>query len=84
MLHAFNPGGGLHHAMPDRAAGFCVYNDVAAAIATLLDDEPRRRRMSEAALATVSGPRGRNVEGMVAGFLDAIDFAAARHGKSRH
>lgn len=58
--------------------------DLAGKIATLLDDEPLRRRMSEAALATVSGPRGRNVEGMVAGFLDAIDFAAARHGKSRH
>jgi acetoin utilization protein AcuC len=25
--------GGLHHAFPDRAAGFCVYNDAAAAIA---------------------------------------------------
>jgi acetoin utilization protein AcuC len=37
VLHAFNPGGGLHHAMPDRAAGFCVYNDTAAAIAALLD-----------------------------------------------
>jgi acetoin utilization protein AcuC len=37
VLHAFNPGGGLHHAMPDRAAGFCVYNDAAAAIAALLD-----------------------------------------------
>ena len=42
VLHAFNPGGGLHHAMPDRAAGFCVYNDVAAAIATLLDDGSER------------------------------------------
>lgn len=31
--HAFHPGGGLHHAMPDRAAGFCVYNDPALAIA---------------------------------------------------
>jgi acetoin utilization protein AcuC len=37
VRHAFNPGGGLHHAMPDRAAGFCVYNDAAAAIAALLD-----------------------------------------------
>jgi acetoin utilization protein AcuC len=37
VLHAFNPGGGLHHAMPGRAAGFCVYNDTAAAIAALLD-----------------------------------------------
>jgi acetoin utilization protein AcuC len=31
--HAFHPGGGLHHAMPGRAAGFCVYNDPALAIA---------------------------------------------------
>jgi acetoin utilization protein AcuC len=29
--------GGLHHAMPDRASGFCVYNDPAVAIAHLLD-----------------------------------------------
>lgn len=25
----FNPGGGLHHALRDRGAGFCVYNDPA-------------------------------------------------------
>src|SRR5262249_8064063 len=29
---AFNPAGGLHHAMPDRAAGFCLYNDLAVGI----------------------------------------------------
>jgi len=27
--HAFNIGGGLHHAMRSLAAGFCVYNDAA-------------------------------------------------------
>jgi acetoin utilization protein AcuC len=26
---AFNPSGGLHHAAPERAAGFCYMNDVA-------------------------------------------------------
>ena len=31
--HAHQPGGGLHHAMPDRAWGFCIYNDPALAIA---------------------------------------------------
>lgn len=36
VAHAFNPAGGLHHAMPDRAAGFCVYDDPAAAIDWLL------------------------------------------------
>jgi acetoin utilization protein AcuC len=30
--HAHQPGGGLHHAMPDRAWGFCIYNDPALAI----------------------------------------------------
>lgn len=34
--HAFNPAGGLHHAMPGRASGFCVYDDPALAIAWLL------------------------------------------------
>ncbi|MEU8093111.1 acetoin utilization protein AcuC [Micromonospora chalcea] len=34
---AVNVAGGLHHAMPARAAGFCVYNDPAVAIARLLD-----------------------------------------------
>jgi acetoin utilization protein AcuC len=31
--HALHPGGGLHHAMRDRAWGFCIYNDPALAIA---------------------------------------------------
>ncbi len=31
--HAYHPGGGLHHAMPDRASGFCIYNDPGLAIA---------------------------------------------------
>jgi acetoin utilization protein AcuC len=30
--HAHQPGGGLHHAMPDRAWGFCIYNDPALAV----------------------------------------------------
>ncbi|WP_020615398.1 acetoin utilization protein AcuC [Paenibacillus daejeonensis] len=33
--HAFHMAGGLHHAFPDRGAGFCVYNDAAIAIAWL-------------------------------------------------
>lgn len=35
--HAFNPGGGLHHAMAARASGFCIYNDVALGVATARD-----------------------------------------------
>ncbi len=33
---AFNIAGGLHHALPARASGFCIYNDPAVAIAWLL------------------------------------------------
>ncbi len=36
VAHAFNAAGGLHHAMPSRASGFCVYNDPAAVIAWML------------------------------------------------
>ncbi|MFI6446274.1 acetoin utilization protein AcuC [Kitasatospora sp. NPDC050543] len=35
--HAVNFAGGLHHAMPDRASGFCVYNDASLAVARLLE-----------------------------------------------
>ncbi|MCP2256811.1 acetoin utilization protein AcuC [Streptoalloteichus tenebrarius] len=39
---AVNLAGGLHHAMADHAAGFCVYNDCAVAIAWLLDQGVER------------------------------------------
>ncbi|MEU4420344.1 acetoin utilization protein AcuC [Actinoplanes sp. NPDC024001] len=39
---AVNVSGGLHHAMPARAAGFCVYNDPAVAIAWLLEQGAQR------------------------------------------
>lgn len=35
--HSFNPAGGLHHAMPEAASGFCVYDDPAVAIAWMLE-----------------------------------------------
>ncbi len=41
-LHSVNIAGGLHHAMPDRASGFCIYNDVAVGIRQLLADGAER------------------------------------------
>jgi acetoin utilization protein AcuC len=41
-LHAVNLAGGLHHAMPGAAAGFCVYNDIAVSIRWLLDQGVER------------------------------------------
>lgn len=40
--HAVNLSGGLHHAMPGRASGFCIYNDPVAAIRAVLDAGARR------------------------------------------
>jgi len=40
--HAVNFCGGLHHAQRRLASGFCVYNDAAVAIATLLDSGAQR------------------------------------------
>lgn len=35
--HGVNFTGGFHHAMPNTAAGFCIYNDAGVAIQWLLD-----------------------------------------------
>jgi acetoin utilization deacetylase AcuC-like enzyme len=40
--HAFHPAGGLHHALRDRASGFCIYNDAAVAIAAALREREAR------------------------------------------
>lgn len=43
FTRAFSPAGGLHHAQRGRASGFCVYNDVAVAIAAALAENPGLR-----------------------------------------
>ncbi len=35
-MRAYNVGGGFHHAMPARASGFCIFNDVAIGIRRIL------------------------------------------------
>ncbi len=42
VAHAVNLAGGLHHAMPGYASGFCVYNDPTVAIAWLLEQGVER------------------------------------------
>ena len=39
---AVNIAGGLHHAMPEAASGFCVYNDIAVGIQRMLDQGAER------------------------------------------
>jgi acetoin utilization protein AcuC len=38
LIHAFNPAGGLHHALRARGSGFCVYNDPAVAAAVAVEE----------------------------------------------
>ncbi|TDE40637.1 acetoin utilization protein AcuC [Nonomuraea mesophila] len=60
--HAVNIAGGLHHAMPAMASGFCVYNDPALAIAWLL-----RQGASRIAYVDVDVHHG---DGVQAAFYD--------------
>jgi len=77
VQHAFNPGGGLHHAMPDRAAGFCVYNDASAAIAWLLANGAER-----VAYIDVDVHHGDGVERMFA--ADARVLTLSLHESGKH
>lgn len=52
--HAFNPGGGLHHAKENSAAGFCVFNDVAIATRYL----QRKYSLERIAIVDVDGHHG--------------------------
>ncbi len=52
--HAFNVGGGLHHAKRNSAAGFCVFNDVAIAARHL----QKRHDLKRIAIVDVDGHHG--------------------------
>ncbi|MCX8176380.1 MAG: acetoin utilization protein AcuC [Candidatus Bathyarchaeota archaeon] len=51
VSHSFNPGGGLHHAKENSAAGFCVFNDVAVAVKVL----QKRFNVKKIAIIDVDG-----------------------------
>jgi len=52
--HAFNLGGGLHHAKKNRASGFCVFNDVAIAVRFL----QKKYNLKKIAIVDVDGHHG--------------------------
>ena len=67
---AFHPGGGLHHAHSGRASGFCIFNDVAIAVARGL------RHSHRVAYIDIDAHHG---DGVMYGFYDTgrvldIDF----------
>ncbi len=53
---AFNMSGGLHHALSDRASGFCIYNDPAIAISIL------REKFSRVAYVDIDAHHGDGVQ----------------------
>jgi acetoin utilization protein AcuC len=54
VKHAFNVGGGLHHATRNRSAGFCVFNDVALAARYL----QKRYGLKRIAIVDLDGHHG--------------------------
>jgi len=67
---SFHPGGGLHHAHPDRASGFCIFNDVAIVVGRAAREHRR------VAYIDVDAHHG---DGVMYGFYDSgrvldIDF----------
>lgn len=52
-----NPGGGTHHGMPDRASGFCYFNDPVLALLTL-----RRRGFERLAYVDIDAHHADGVE----------------------
>jgi acetoin utilization protein AcuC len=54
VAHAFNPGGGLHHAARARAGGFCVFNDAAIAVRALR----REHGVERVAIVDLDGHHG--------------------------
>lgn len=76
FAHGLNPAGGMHHAHPDRAAGFCVFNDLAIA-ARLLQ---RRHGIERIAIIDIDGHHGDGTQHI---FYDekVLTISLHRYGK---
>ncbi len=73
---AYNLGGGFHHAMPARASGFCIFNDVAIGISHLLDRGIRR-----VLYVDIDGHHGDGVQAMF--YRDARVLTISLHEDGR-
>ncbi len=58
----YHPAGGTHHGRPDRASGFCYFNDPVLAILSLLD-----RGLARVAYVDIDAHHGDGVEAAFAG-----------------
>jgi acetoin utilization deacetylase AcuC-like enzyme len=71
---AMNLAGGTHHAFPDHGEGFCVFNDVAIAVRSLL----RLGRIRRAAIVDLDVHQGNGTNAVFAG--DDSVFTFSMHG----
>jgi acetoin utilization protein AcuC len=77
VRHAFSPAGGLHHAMPDAASGFCIYNDPAFAVEWLL-----RHGVQRIAYVDVDTHHGDGVQAMF--YADPRVLTISLHESGRY
>jgi acetoin utilization deacetylase AcuC-like enzyme len=71
---AINLAGGTHHAFPGHGEGFCVFNDVAVALRTLLDENA----IARAAIIDLDVHQGNGTNAIFAG--DDRVFTFSMHG----
>jgi acetoin utilization protein AcuC len=71
---AFAFAGGLHHAMPDRASGFCYLNDAVLAILTL------RRHGLRVAYVDIDAHHGDGVQAAFYGSADVLTISTHERG----
>ena len=77
FARAFAPAGGLHHAHRARASGFCVYNDVAIAIARATRDHAGLR----VAYVDIDAHHGDGVEEAFAERADVLTVSVHESGR---
>ncbi|OPY49155.1 MAG: Histone deacetylase domain protein [Methanosaeta sp. PtaU1.Bin112] len=71
---AFNIGGGLHHAMPTRASGFCVFDDPALAISVL------KERFERVLYIDIDGHHGDGVQQIFYEDFDVLTISMHESG----
>lgn len=68
---AVHIGGGFHHAFPDHGEGFCVLNDVAVAVAKMIEE----KRIRKAMIVDMDVHQGNGTVAAFAGRKDVFTFS---------
>lgn len=75
---AGNLAGGTHHAFADRGEGYCVFNDIAVAVLTLLEERAVRR----VAVVDLDVHQGNGTAAILGS--DARCFTLSMHGRNNY